>query len=377
MRPLGVAISQASGSTEVDPDGKYPIAGIYSFGRGLIKRPDIQGFETAYQRLTPLKAGQLVMSKLNAWEGAIALVSSEFDGSHVSPEYPVFNINELEADARYVGYLVTWPELWERLTPRGSMVRRKRTAPQALMDLEVPLPDLDEQCRIADRLDVAFVNLRRVDILRDHMRRTSAAAFESLLVSVSGDNTPRVSIAEVLRAERTSIEVDPDSPYRALGLRSFGKGTIRYAPAPGAELSKLRYFTFLEDALVLSNIKAWEGAISVTVAEDLECVASNRFLFYLPRDSRVNIGFVRYYLLTRAGLIDVGACSPGMADRNRTLGVKAFERLRIPLPERAVQDHVVQVLDGVMDSLAKTTAADECAAALRTSLLNAAFSGQI
>jgi type I restriction enzyme S subunit len=140
-------------------------------------------------------------------------------------------------------------------------------------------------------------------------------------------------------------------------------------------LSKLRYFTFPENALVLSNIKAWEGAISVTTKEDLECVASNRFLFYLPRDSRVNIGFVRYYLLSRAGLADVGSCSPGMADRNRTLGVKSFERLRLPLPQRDVQDRVVRVLDGVMSSLAKTAVADGHVAAFRASLLNAAFNG--
>ncbi|MBG0816011.1 N-6 DNA methylase [Planomonospora sp. ID82291] len=200
-------------------------------------------------------------------------------------------------------------------------------------------------------------------------------ASERLFSRISGDGTSRVRISEVLKADRRPIDIDPEKNYRALGLRSFGKGTIRYPPAPGAELSKLRYFTFPQDALVLSNIKAWEGAVGVTAAKDVECVASNRFLFYVPIDSRVNIGFVRYYFLTRAGLAAIGSCSPGMADRNRTLGVKAFEQLFIPLPERDVQDHVVKILDEVTGGLEKTIIADEQATALRVSLLDALFAG--
>jgi type I restriction enzyme S subunit len=376
-RPLGEVLDVDIDEVPVLPDETYKISGVYGFGRGLFARVPIQGSETSYSKLHRIHRGTLVMSRLKAFEGALAVVPDDFNGWFLSPEFPTFRPKEGIGDIRYVKHLCSWPDLWTKLSgeSKGLGARRERVSSNRLLSVEVPLPEFDEQRRIAERLDSSFSKLVRVGELRKYVNHASAAIAESLLASVSSEETPKVPVGEVLEAARRPVQIDPDAPYRALGLRSFGKGTIRYGQVPGAELSKLRYFTFPENALVLSNIKAWEGAISVTTKEDLECVASNRFLFYLPRDSRVNIGFVRYYLLSRAGLADVGSCSPGMADRNRTLGVKSFERLRLPLPQRDVQDRVVRVLDGVMSSLAKTAVADGHVAAFRASLLNAAFNG--
>jgi hypothetical protein len=152
---LGSALRVDKDFVDVSSDEKYAVTGIYSFGKGLIKRPVIQGSETAYPRFARLRKGQIVMSKLNAWEGALAVVDESFSGTYVSPEYPVFSLNTETADPEYIGHLLAWPELWSRLTPRGSMVRRKRTTPATLLATEVPLPSLPEQRRIAERLTLA------------------------------------------------------------------------------------------------------------------------------------------------------------------------------------------------------------------------------
>jgi type I restriction enzyme S subunit len=185
-----------------------------------------------------------------------------------------------------------------------------------------------------------------------------------------------VRVGDIVALTRTEIEVAADNLYRAIGMRSFGKGVIHYAPAPGSELSKLRYFTFPQGALVLSNIKAWEGAIGVTGEDEVGHVASNRFLFYLPVDERVNISYLRHYLLSRSGLAQVSANSPGGADRNRTLGIKRFEQIEFPLPERREQDRVALALDTLNTQLA-SSCLEAALPALRPALLNAAFSGQL
>ncbi|MET7379291.1 hypothetical protein ABZT08_10750 [Streptomyces sp. NPDC005526] len=153
--PLVEALLVDNDFTEVEPNSTYPITGIYSFGRGLIKRPAIQGDDTAYTRFARIRAGQVVMSKLNAWEGALAVVGDDFADTYVSPEYPVFSLIEDVANSEYMEHLLAWPELWAKLTPRGSMVRRKRTTPATLLATEVPLPSLSEQRRIAKQLTLA------------------------------------------------------------------------------------------------------------------------------------------------------------------------------------------------------------------------------
>jgi type I restriction enzyme, S subunit len=375
-RALSVAFRLATETVAIEADHEYAIAGIYSFGRGLIRRPTIRGSETAYTKLARLRAGQFMMSKLNGWEGALTVVPDEFDGSYVSPEYPVFDINTEVADPGYIGYLAKWPSLWDRLTPRGSMVRRKRTVPATLLATPVPLPDLPEQRRITARLDASFDKLSRAASLRERRSFLQGAVSESAIGEAAAQRIISASISSILTRSRVPVEIDPGKRYQAFGMRSFGKGSIRYEETEGRELSRLRYYRFPTGALALSNIKAWEGAIGVTDAKDTACVASNRFLFYTPRDQRINISYLRYYLLSRAGLAQVAASSPGSADRNRTLSIKGFEAIEVPLPRREVQDRTAHLI-GTLGYTSGDRSTEDAWQAIRTALLNAAFAGQL
>src|SRR6266516_6481681 len=94
----------------------------------------------------------------------------------------------------------------------------------------------------------------------------------------------RVRVGDIIRLDREFITIDPLASYRVAGVRSFGRGIFYYLPQLGATLGKLRYFELRSGALVLSNIKAWEGAVAVSTDRDAGCVASNRFLTYYPID---------------------------------------------------------------------------------------------
>ncbi len=78
----------------VSPEEVYWFAGVYSFGKGLFRGQRKRGTEFSYNRLTRLKTGNFVYPKLMAWEGAFAIVPPECDGLVVSPEFPVFEIDQ-------------------------------------------------------------------------------------------------------------------------------------------------------------------------------------------------------------------------------------------------------------------------------------------
>lgn len=134
--------------TAVMPDEIYQFAGVYSFGRGVFRSVAKRGSETAYQRLTRLRQGNFVYPKLMAWEGALGIVPPICDGCFVSPEFPVF---EIDQDA-------VLPELlelhfrdranWPKST--GTNVRRKRVHPEEFLRLEMPLPPLKQQEALAE-----------------------------------------------------------------------------------------------------------------------------------------------------------------------------------------------------------------------------------
>jgi type I restriction enzyme S subunit len=283
-----------------------------------------------------------------------------------------------ELDIRYLLYcFLSEPglSLIGKASP-GSADRNRTLGIKPFEALRIPLPKVHEQRRIADKLDALLGRVDAVQELRASFSRLKGSLNESLVDRVSEETVETVQLGDLLALERTPITIDADFTYRTIGVRSFGKGFIHHPPAKGQDLSKLNYFQFCAGALALSNLMAWEGGITVTRPEDTRYIASNRFFFYLPTDDRVNVSFLRHFLLSRRGqALIASACSAG-ADRNRTLGRKRFEALEIPLPPRPEQDRVARILDLFTEQAGKVHA-DPALDALRPSILNAAFTGQL
>lgn len=160
--------------------------------------------------------------------------------------------------------------------------------------------------------------------------------------------TRLVRVGDVLELRRRPIHVDPLAEYVSIGVRSFGKRIFHYEPMLGTQLSKLRFFEVHPGELVVSNIKAWEGAIAVSSETDRGCIASNRFLTYVSPSNEVDLRYVCHFLLSEKGLPLIQRASPGSADRNRTLAIDRFENLEIPLPDRDEQRRVVARLETLL-----------------------------
>src|SRR5262249_50083173 len=155
------------------------------------------------------------------------------------------------------------------------------------------------------------------------------------------------------------IDIDVAKVYRQIGIYSFGRGMIWRNPVPGAKLSKLRYFEVPEGALVLSNIQAWEGAIAVSTEADKDFIASQRFLSYIPASEAIDTNYLRYFFLSDSGHPLIQQASPGTMVRNRTLGRKAFEDLKIPLPAITDQRHIAGLLDRAYEVLRRIEAREK------------------
>jgi type I restriction enzyme, S subunit len=375
-RPLGDVLQPALADTAVDPDDTYQIAGVYSFGRGLFQRGRINGNETSYTRLNRLESGRLVMSRLKAFEGALSVIPSEFDGWFLSPEFPTFEIDATQADRRYIASLCTWPKFWSRLSgqSKGVGARRERVSAARLMALEVPLPDLPEQRRIASQLNETMSRLGMVSIKAAESAILRNALLESTIEAE--EDQAEVKLDDILALERIPIEPDPNHYYVQIGIRSFGNGIFHRDKVPGNELSKLRYFEVHPNRLIVSNIMAWEGAIAVSADSEAGCVGSSRFLSYAGSDD-VDLRYLNYYFKSKAGKALIRTTSTGTVVRNQTLSIKDFESLRVPLPTMDRQRKIADMLD-TADRMGKlsvqqTTTVKE----LRDAVLNAAFTGEL
>ncbi len=140
-------VSLRQPNVSVLPHESYHFAGVYSFGRGVFRGDVKTGMEFRYPRLTRISEGNFIYPKLMAWEGALGIVPKECEGLVVSPEFPVFEVDESKVlpetlDVHFRTASV-WPQLWG--TSTGTNVRRRRLNPKTFLDYEFPLPPMAVQ----------------------------------------------------------------------------------------------------------------------------------------------------------------------------------------------------------------------------------------
>lgn len=169
LRPLDVVVSK---------EETYHFAGVYSFGRGVFRGQSKSGADFAYTNLTRLSTGNFVYPKLMAWEGALGIVPPECEGLVVSPEFPVFEVNESKVLPEVLDVYFRTPSVWPLLagTSTGTNVRRRRLNPSTFLDFKIPLAPMETQQRIRDVR-------RKLDSLKP-LQGETYAELDALLQSV-------------------------------------------------------------------------------------------------------------------------------------------------------------------------------------------------
>lgn len=154
LRPLGEVMRLDIQRTPMVPATAYRLAGVLNAGQGLVDKGELDGADTEYAAMNVLRAGQVVMRKLTAWEGPITVVPAEFDGFVASNEFPTFTLGpELVPD--WMRHVCRSPRLWAEMKNRvsGTVQRRKRLNPEQLLQIQLPIPPREVQTGIVEMLD--------------------------------------------------------------------------------------------------------------------------------------------------------------------------------------------------------------------------------
>ena len=321
----------------VQPDQRYKQITAKLWGKGLTLRGEVQGSAIAAARQYKAKAGQFLISRIDARHGAFGIVPANLDGALVSNDFPCFDIDSSKVLPHFFEWYSRTPEFVDlcRRASEGS-TNRVRMKEDKFLKMSIPLLSLDEQRDIVQKLDdvSALVDERRREI-ETAERENHAMLLKAFQLATDG--VPLRPMTEVAPLVRRPVEVDPAGSYPELGARSFGRGLFHKPTLQGSELTWQKLFRIEEGDLVFSNIKAWEGAFAVAGSNDHGRVGSHRYLTCVPVAEVMSSDFVYFYLQTREGLEKVQAASPGSADRNRTLGQSRLEAITVPTPEFAVQ----------------------------------------
>jgi len=335
--PLGELLKPNSDRVQLDPDQTYAQVTARLWGKGLALRGLVKGSEIAAAQQNRVSTNQFVISKIDARHGAFGLVPEELDGAVVSNDFPAFDVDYGKALPEYVAWVArtAWFIAICKRASEGS-TNRVRLKESRFLTHTIPLPSTAEQQAIVTRLNgaAAAVAERRnaAGLVAAEVEATLRAAFARIIA-----DAPRVAMGEIAPLVRRPVVIDPDASYPELGVRSFGKGTFHKPSLPGIEVGAKKLFTVEAGDLVFNIVFAWEGAVAVAAEGDAGRVGSHRFLTCVPEPGRATSDFLRFWFLGEEGMLALGQASPGGAGRNRTLGIKALEAIKVPVPSLDAQ----------------------------------------
>ena len=278
---------------------------------------------------------------------------------------------------------------------------QKRISDDFIRDFRHPLPHLPEQRTIADFLDRETAKLDELVAKKERLIELLQEKRTALITrAVTGHLDPRAAtrttaspvfpaiprnwvlwkLRRLIRQVKRPLVVRPETEYREIGIRSWGKGIFHKEPVRGAVLGEKSVFRPKPGDFVLNIVFAWEGAVAAVSERETGMIASHRFPTFRPSE-HVDLDYLLMVLQSDQGRRLMEVNSPGAAGRNKTLRIGQFLDEELPLPGIEKQRAIVGAFREKESRLSCLVAAILEAIyrlkEFRTALISAAVTGKI
>ncbi|WP_282940915.1 restriction endonuclease subunit S [Corynebacterium auriscanis] len=354
-------------------------------GQGAVERGISAGKTPVAFTGFRIQAGQFIYSRIDARNGAFAIVPSELDGAVVSKDFPVFEINERRCSPRYLEHFARTGRLTAnaKAFSQGA-TNRQRIKEETLLRFKFPLPPLSEQRRIAGVLEHSSQQIKETDLQLNSLAALRSSITERALDLRKHQMLQLNEIADIQSGvtkgrKLKNGEVMSEYPYMAVSNVKSGfldLQTVKTIEVTNREAAKYELrpgdilLTEGGDPDKLGRGTIWRGEIS-------KCLHQNHiFRIRLPENSPIPPDVLMSLISSRASrsyFLRSAKQTTGIASINKT----QLSALPIPLLsayEVIPLNRALNAIDAVAGKLKlRHTLLQE----LHASLAARAFSGQL
>ncbi len=150
-----------------------------------------------------------------------------------------------------------------------------------------------------------------------------------------------VRLAEVLAQSDRAIPSSDLPEVNLAGVYSFARGLFKRGPMRPAETSYKTYNRLVRDDFVISQPKAWEGALARVTDEFEGWFLSPVFPTFTADPRRLLPAYLEWFCKRKTVWQDLQILSKGMGARRETVSPEQFLSLEIPLPPLDEQRRIV------------------------------------
>jgi type I restriction enzyme, S subunit len=325
---------------DIRPDHSYPELGVRSFGKGTFHKPPLTGAGAGTKRLFKIEPGDLVLSNVFAWEGAIAVASSDDAGRYGSHRFITCVVDASRACAEYLKFYLTasedGKEQIRRASPGGAG-RNRTLGVEKLGKIKIPLPPVKMQRALIARLEALTGKTRQVEEHLDAVERDAARLIRSYIFGAESTKPAKRRMSELVCQRQPDVAVDGTAQYRFAGVYSFGRGVFPSVVKMGSEFSYERLSTVRVGDFIYPKLMAWEGALGVVPPQCDGMVVSPEFPVFTVNTEVVLPDVLDIYFRTPDIWPALAEISGGTNARRRRLQPATFLSYEMPVPSMARQ----------------------------------------
>ena len=277
LAPLTSAIQYRKEFVQIDDLSNYKRCRVQLHAQGIVLRDTVPGAEIKTKKQQVCKAGDFLVAEIDAKVGGFGIVPEELGQSIVSSHYFLFEVNEKVLNRRFLDFFIRTPAFREQVAAQGS-TNYAAIRPNDVLGYKLPLPPLAEQRRIVGRIESLSAKIDEACSLREGSQKDLSSLLNAAYHQIA-DKAPRKLLGELAPLDRRPVTVDFEASYPQVAVRSFGRGTFHKPPLIGSEVTWEKPFLVKAGDILVSNIKAWEGAIAVAGTDDDGRVNTGRIVW--------------------------------------------------------------------------------------------------
>ncbi len=344
MVKLGEVLKQDKNYLDNLEPIKYKKLSVKLYGKGVVLDDSVNGATVRMKKHQLAKAGQVIVSEIWAKKGAIGVVPNEGEGALCTSHFFLFDCIEEEIYPPFFHLFIIGNLFEAPLSAKAQgTTGYAATRPKDFFDLEIPLPPLSEQQRIAGRLAALKGKSDAVRALRGDQEKMKSA-FRNGLFNQICRNFDMVTLQSVLIPRKEVVAVAPQTEYNQITVKMQHKGVVLRGTVLGAEVGSVQ-LRAKEGDFIISKIDARNGAMGIVPKSLDNAIVTNDFpLFSFSSDC-----LPKYFeFVSNTDYFDQKCIQSSEGTTNRVrLKMDRFANIGIPLPPLSEQKRVVEILEKI------------------------------
>ena len=252
---------------------------------------------------------------------------------------------------------------------------RVRLSEDRFKALEIALPPLAEQRRIVARIEELAEKVEEACKLQDESKR-AISAFVSA-THVDSSVSPPEPLSSFIDLCEDQIPIEIGTPYPQVGVRGFGGGLFAKPPVYGGQTTYRAFNRLYSGALVMSQVKGWEGAVAMTPHELEGYFVSPEYRTFRCKEDRCLPAYLAALVPTEFFWSRLKDATRGVGARRERTRPEQFLQLEFSMPSLSDQKSAVAMfatISTVQDIQREIVAELD---AMLPAILDKAFKGEL